>query len=433
MAPHLSRRRFLAVSTATAVSAAVALPVGRTRAASEVSWLMHPVHWKQMGDGELLQKLTKETGITVKPTQMPFPQYREKLTILLRQGSADFDIVGISNSWWDGSVNRYLQPLDAFMTKKPLENPKDIVGDYLYNVSGQTYAVPYRIGPMVLHYRKDLYEKYRLKVPRTFDEYRHNAKTIQDGEKGAVHGVFVMGEQSFFSLWDWTSYLFSFGGAFLDSPDSIRAKVIVNAKQGAEAMKYFANLNLDRLTPPGTLTATWNTFITLMQQGKLAQGINWSVYIEPIASPDKSTVADKVAWAEAPYAAGSGLTVGRTGTVGWGLFIPTASKNQDAAWDVLRWITKQENDLYMGVHGGGPFRASTLKSKEYAATAKATDIILKAILSGLPVWNPIGTLPHASEVIDKSVVEINGALAGKVSAQDAVNNMARHIKEIALA
>lgn len=432
MAATLSRRRFLTLSTAAAAGAA-ALPIRRAQAAAEVSWLMHPVHWKQMGDGELLQKLTKETGITVKPTQMPFPQYREKLTILLRQGSADFDIVGISNSWWDGSLNRFLQPLDAFIAKKPLDNPKDIVGDYLYNVSGNTYAVPYRIGPMVLHYRKDLYEKYRLKVPKTFDEYKQNARTIQDGEKGAVHGAFVMGEQSFFSLWDWTTYLFSFGGAFLDSPDLGKAKVVVNSKQGVEAMKYFAGLNLDGLTPPGTLTATWNTFITLMQQGKIAQGINWSVYIEPIVNPEKSTVSDKVAWAEAPYAAGSGLTVGKTGTVGWGLFIAAASRNKDAAWDVLRWITKPENDLYMGVHGGGPFRASTLKSKEYGTTTKATDVILRAISNGLPVWNPSGTLPRGSEVIDKSALELNGALAGKVSAQDAVNNIARHLKEIALA
>lgn len=431
MAHQITRRQFLALSTSAAAGSLI-LRVRRAHAAAEVSWLMHPVHYKQMGDGELLTRLRKETGITVKPTQMPFPQYREKLTILLRQGASDFDLVGISNSWWDGSLNSYLQPLEGYMAKKPLVNPKDIIADYLFTVGEHTYAVPYRIGPMVLHYRKDLYEKYRLNVPKTFDEYRKNARTIQEGERGGVHGAFIMGEQSFFSLWDWTSYLFSFGGKFLDSPDLSRAKPVVNSREGIEAMKYFASLNLDGLTPPGTLTATWNTFITLMQQGKIAQGINWSVYIEPVANPEKSKVADKVAWAEAPYAVGSGLTVGKTGTVGWGLFIPSASRNKDAAWDVIRWVTSPENDVYMGVHGGGPFRASTLRSKEYAAAAKATDVILQAIAHGAPVWNPSGTLPRASEVIDKSVLELTAALSGKQSAADACTNMARHIKEIAL-
>jgi len=431
MATQMTRRRFLTFST-SAAAASLFLPVRRARAAKEVSWLMHPVHYRQMGEGELLTRLTKETGITVKPTQMPFPQYREKLTILLRQGASDFDIVGISNSWWDGSLNPYLEPLEPFMKKAPLVQPEDIIADYLYTVGEHTYAVPYRIGPMVLHYRKDLYEKYDLKVPKTFEEYRKNAKTIQDGEKGQVHGAFIMGEQSFFSLWDWTSYLFSFGGKFLDSSNLAKAKPVVNNREGIEAMKYFASLHLDGLTPPGTLTATWSTFITLMQQGKIAHAINWSVYIEPVANPEKSTVADKVAWAEAPYADGSGLAVGKTGTVGWGLFIPKASKNKEAAWEVIRWITRPENDVYMGVHGGGPFRASTLRSKEYAAVAKATDVILQAIAHGAPVWNPSGTLPRASEVIDKTVLELGGAVSGKQSAVDACNAIARHIKEIAL-
>lgn len=430
MGPDITRRRLLTVSASAA--AGTLLPTGRARAATEVSWLMHPVHYKQMGDGELLERLKRETGITVKVTQMPFPQYRDKLTILLRQGSSDFDIVGISNSWWDGSLNRYFQPLETYAARKPLADAKDIIADYLFTVGEHTYAVPYRIGPMVLHYRKDLYEKYGLKVPKTFDEYRKNGKAIMEGEGGAVHGAFFMGEQSFFSLWDWTTYLFSHGGRFLDGTDLSKARPVVNSPQGVEAMKYVVGLQQEGLLPPGTLTATWNTFITLMQQGKLAQGISWSVYIEPIADPEKSTVADRVAWAEAPYAAGSGLTVGRTGTVGWGLFIPLASKNKDAAWDVIRWITRPENDLYMAVHGGGPFRASTIRSKGYADVARAADVILQAISHGVPVWNPVGTLPRASEVIDKSVVEIASALSGKQSPADACNNIAKHIKEIAL-
>lgn len=430
MREPITRRRFLAASTAA--SAAAFLPVARARAASEIGWLMHPVHWEQMGKGELLTRLTKETGITVKVTQMPFPQYRDKLTIFLRQGASDFDLVGISNTWWDGALNRYFVPLETYLAKKPLVDPKDVVADYLFNVGEHTFAVPYRVGPTILHYRKDLYDKYSLKVPKTFEEYKKNARVIQDGERGAVYGAFIIGEQSFFALRDFSSYLFSFGGKYLDSPDVSKAKPVVNSAQGIEAMKFFVSLHREGLTPPGTLTATWNTFITLMQQGKLAQGINWSVYIEPIINKEKSLVAGKVAWAETPFAAASGLSAGRTGTTGWGLFLPVAAKNKDAAWDVIRWITRPENDAYMGVHGGGPFRASTLKSKEYAATTKATDVILAATAHGVPVWNPSGTLPRASEVIDKSVVDIAAALTGKITPGDACNNIADYIKTIAL-
>lgn len=429
MVSALSRRVLLTSAAATAIGAS--LPIRRSHAASEVNWLMHPVHYQQMGNGELLSRLEKETGLKINVTQMPFPQYREKLLILLRQGSGDFDIVGISNSWWDGSINRYLLPLNDLMAKKTLEQPDDIVADYLYKVGNDIYAVPFRIGPMLLHYRKDLYQKYSLSIPRTMAEYYHNAKAITEGEKGSVFGAFMMGEQSFFSLWDWTSYLFSFGGKFLDTPDLSKAKAIVNSPEGVEAMAFVAKLNRENLFPPGTLANTWSNFITLMQEGRIAQGIEWSVYMQPVSDPAKSKVADKIAWAECP-AGVSGASAGRTGTVGWGLFIPKAAKNPEAAWDAIRWVSRPENDLYMALKGGGPFRKSTISDPRYRETAKAPEVIIGALSNGAPVWDPVGTLPRSSEIIDKSVVDLAGALSGNLDPQTACNNIARHITDLAL-
>jgi multiple sugar transport system substrate-binding protein len=429
---RLSRRQLI---KATVASAALypALGILRSaRAASEINWLMHPVHYRQMGNGALLKTLARETGIKVNITQMPFPEYREKLLLLLRENSSDFDIVGIANSWWDGSLNAYLLPLNDYMAKKPIKDAHDIIADYLFTVGSDTFAIPWRIGPMVMHYRKDLYKKYGLAVPKTFAEYQRNAQVITKGEKGAVAGAFFMGEQSFFSLSDWTSYLFSFNGAFLDSADLKKAKPAVNSKEGIAAMKYVAELSKERLMEPGLLTATWSTFITLMQQGKIAQAIEWSVYMKAVTDPKKSLVADKIAWAECPFAAGSGLAHSVTGTVGWGMFIPKASKRKDAAWEAIRWTARPESDLYMAVHGGGPFRGSTIRSPQYAKVTPATDVILKAISHGAAVWKPVGTLPNASEVIDKSVVDLQGALSGKLTADAACNNIAAHIEALAL-
>lgn len=427
---RISRRTFVKAAAAAALTPS--LTTVRAQAANEVNWLMHPVHFDQMGKGKLIERLQSETGIQINVTQMPFPQYQEKLLILLRQGSSDFDIIGISNSWWDGSVNRYLHPLEDLMANRPLEDASDIVADYLYQVGDHNYAIPFRIGPMVMHYRKDLYDKYGLSVPQTMEQYYENAKVITEGEDRQVFGAFMMGEQSFFSLWDWTSYLYSFGGAFLDSSDLNTAKAIVNSPQGIEAMRFVARLNEERLFPPGLLTSTWSDFISLMQQGRIAQAIEWSVYMQPVSDPAVSQVADRIAWAECPASADSGLGAGRTGTVGWGLFIPAAARNKEAAWDAMRWITRPENDLYMALHGGGPFRRSTIESAEYAATAKAPDVISGALARGAPVWDPVGTLPRASEIISRSVLDLAGALTGSIDAETACNNIAGHITELAL-
>ena len=269
MGKGVTRREFLKIAGAgTAALAGLSAYPQRALAQNEVSWLMHPVHFDQMGKGELLEKLAAETGIKVKAVQMPFPQYREKLAILLRQESSDFDIVGFSNSWWDGSLNDYLEPLNGLMQKKPLVNPTDILSMDGFKVGDQIFAVPYRIGPMILHYRKDIYKKHGLKVPKTMEEYRENARFITKKETG-VFGAFVMGEQTFFSLWDFNTYLFSFGGAYFDNPDLKKAKVILNNPKGLDALKFWSSLREENLLPPGFFPLLGIPSLLICSRGKL--------------------------------------------------------------------------------------------------------------------------------------------------------------------
>jgi multiple sugar transport system substrate-binding protein len=432
MGKRVTRREFLKIAGAgTLAVAGFSTHPPKAFAQNEVSWLMHPVHFDQMGKGELLEKMAAEIGIKVKAVQMPFPQYREKLAILLRQGSSDFDIVGFSNSWWDGSLNEYLEPLNGLMQKKSLINPTDILSMDGYKVGDQIFAVPYRIGPMVLHYRKDIYKKYGLKVPKTMEGYRENARFITKKETG-VFGAFVMGEQTFFSLWDFNTYLFSFGGAYFDNPDLKKAKVILNNQKGLDALKFWSSLREENLLPPGVLSATWDTFITNMQQGKIAQGINWSVYIGPVNDPNKSKVAGLLDWAPPPYAEGTGLSCGITASSGWGLYIPKASTKKELAWEAIRYVTSPQSDLYMALKGGGPFRSSTFSSPEYKKFTPATDVIKTALENSAPMWRPVGAIRNASEVVDKVVIETTSALAGKKPPKDAIDKAAEIVKNIVL-
>lgn len=432
MGKGVTRREFLKVAGAgTVAMAGLGVYPQKALAQNEISWLMHPVHYDQMGKGELLDKMAAETGIKVKAVQMPFPQYREKLAILLRQGSSDFDIVGFSNSWWDGSLNEYLEPLNGLMQKKPLIDPADILSMDGFKVGDQIFAVPYRIGPMILHYRKDIYKKYGLKVPKTMEEYRENARFITKKETG-VFGAFVMGEQTFFSLWDFNTYLFSYGGAYFDNPDLKKAKVILNNQKGLDALKFWSSLREENLLPPGVLSATWDTFITNMQQGKIAQGINWSVYIGPVNDPSKSKVAGLLDWAPPPYAEGTGLSCGITASSGWGLYIPKASKKKELAWETIRYITNPQSDIYMALKGGGPFRKSTFLSSEYKRFTPATDVIKTALENSAPMWRPVGAIRNASEVVDKVVIETTSALAGKKPPKDAIDKAAEIVKNVVL-
>ncbi len=51
---------------------------------------------------------------------------------------------------------------------------------------GKTYAIPQDTGPMGLFYRKDLFEKYDIEVPTTWDEFAAAAKKVREADPDAT-------------------------------------------------------------------------------------------------------------------------------------------------------------------------------------------------------------------------------------------------------
>jgi multiple sugar transport system substrate-binding protein len=52
----------------------------------------------------------------------------------------------------------------------------------LVTLDGKQWAVPFDVSPMVLYYRKDLFAKYDLAVPKTWDEYAADAAAVQKAD-----------------------------------------------------------------------------------------------------------------------------------------------------------------------------------------------------------------------------------------------------------
>ncbi|MBB5130867.1 multiple sugar transport system substrate-binding protein [Thermocatellispora tengchongensis] len=52
------------------------------------------------------------------------------------------------------------------------------------------YAVPQDSGPMMLYYRQDLFDKYGIEVPKTWDEYAEAARTVREKDPKVFLGTF---------------------------------------------------------------------------------------------------------------------------------------------------------------------------------------------------------------------------------------------------
>ncbi|MFJ5264732.1 ABC transporter substrate-binding protein [Streptomyces sp. NPDC088387] len=74
----------------------------------------------------------------------------------------------------------------------------------LTTFENRTYSVPLDVEPMVLHYRKDLFDKYGLDLPTTWDEYTDLARAVRrtGGDRKVTIFSTDMGQ---FSGWAWAA------------------------------------------------------------------------------------------------------------------------------------------------------------------------------------------------------------------------------------
>ena len=79
-----------------------------------------------------------------------------------------------------------LDPLDDLFDKWPDKDqfiPSTIKA---LTLNGKLYGVPYNTNVRVLLYRKDLFEKYGLTPPKTWDDFLQDAATISSKESGVA-------------------------------------------------------------------------------------------------------------------------------------------------------------------------------------------------------------------------------------------------------
>ena len=133
---------------------------------------------------EMFKKYTEKTGDTVTVVPMPssttdqFAQYK----LWLAAGNSDIDVYQTDVIWAPQLADQFLDLTDA---------AKDVVKDHFpsiiqsQTVNGKLVALPAFTDAPALYYRKDLLEKYKQPVPKTWEEMAASAKIVQDGERAA--------------------------------------------------------------------------------------------------------------------------------------------------------------------------------------------------------------------------------------------------------
>jgi raffinose/stachyose/melibiose transport system substrate-binding protein len=126
------------------------------------------------------QYQTEHSNVTIKQEVLENEQYKNKLKIL----SASNELPDVGVTWAAGFLEPYVKgnlfaPLDDLLSGS-LEG-KFIAGTTeAYAVEGKTYALPIELNISPIYYNKDIFAKYNLQPPATYDEFLNVVKTLTD-------------------------------------------------------------------------------------------------------------------------------------------------------------------------------------------------------------------------------------------------------------
>ncbi|HUW36346.1 MAG TPA: sugar ABC transporter substrate-binding protein [Rhodocyclaceae bacterium] len=363
-----------------------------------------------------IAEFEKLTGIKVVMESFPEDQYRNKLAIELNAGGKvdGFMIMPGQDDLYYSKAG-WLQPLDGYIADPKLTDaswdPSDFFASFAKasSVDGKQIGVVINAETSLLAYRKDLFAKFKRKVPTTMKELEDTAKFFYgkevDGKK--LVGITLRGKGAAATS-QWVDFLYTFGGSWTNA----KGQSNFASPQDIAATKFYGDL-LRLYGPQGATMLHWAESTSTFMEGKAAMIYDANVFKALYENPKESRVAGEVGYAVIP-AGPSGLRLPHVSN--WSLSINknSTAERQKAAWLFIQWATNKQNCLGALLAGVPSGRKSSWSSNEYKANDKQPDwtaATMKSFDIGQGQWNPpVINVPEIRDITGQMIV---AAIEGK--------------------
>ncbi len=377
-------------------------------------------------EGDALTQAAKDyeaqTGIKIKIAQFPYQSLFEKELIDLQSKTGAYDLVMMDDPWFPkfASLSNALTELTPLYQKKGLQgHDEDFVKTSLalcrhpYE-SGKLFALPYVGNSQLFFYRKDIFEKYNLKSPETWDDVLSAAKTIS--EKETMKGYVMRAASGNSAVADFMPIFWAYGAEMFDA----NGNPTINSGEGIAALKMM--LELGKYSPSGYASFGADEVSNHLLQGTAAMSINWPAWISAFSDASKSKVIGKMEFTTMPGAKNQGKAeIGN-----WLIAIPQSAQNKDAAFDFLLWATDKQQMKLSATRGNPPTRTSLFKDEELLKKNPAYPVQLKS----LETSRPRPRTPQWNEIENVFGIYLSKANSGELSAEDAMNKANEEVKKI---
>ncbi|MFK7997416.1 MAG: extracellular solute-binding protein [Granulosicoccus sp.] len=389
--------------------------------------------------------------------EIPFGELYPKYITGLTTGSVDFDIMTYAPAWL-GDFAAYLSEMpESYRTSKGWLDIAPVYRDRLMVWNDKVISQSMDGDVHTLQYRLDLFndsteqaafkEKYgyELAPPATWDQYYDIAEffTRPDDNLWGTAEAMVRGGQQF---WFFFSHAASYtndpdeqGGMFFD-PKTMDARI--NNPGWVKALEDY--IKTVAVSPPGATGFSSGDIRTAFSGGKVAMNFDWGDTGTVATDPDQSSVAGNVGsallpgsteiWSASEHKWKSYETPVQSPFMafgGWQAGVPESSNQKEAAWNFVAHLTNAENSIKQAVTGGtgvNPYRTSHFDVSKW--TDLMTDVEAESYLAAQQ-----GSIEAENVALDMRLpgyfsyteileIELSKALAGQVSPQEALDQIA---------
>ena len=295
--------------------------------------------------------------------------------------------------------------------------------------NGMQIAFPFKPDSMVFFYRKDLFEdatqqaafkeKYGrdLTVPATPEEMLEVAefftKSVNPDSpvEYGYSGVLSKGSSRF----TWFNHLGYFGGTEVGED----YQPGFTDGSGVKALQFM--LDLVKFAPQESITFDWDTGNTYFAQGNAAMMEQWpGLYMN--CEADGSPTKGNIGYALIP---GSSPTLG-----GWAMSIASSSEEQEMAFKFCELVTSKDGEYIKAPIEMDPCRASNSERDIFLELGNPVYDALKENLAAASQLADTDIPYVSAQVGDIEEVAIQSALAGEITAEEAIAQIAEEMTTV---
>jgi multiple sugar transport system substrate-binding protein len=351
--------------------------------------------------------------ITVKNTLVPYEALHDKIVAAAPAGT--YDIV-LADCIWPAEFGskHIVQDITSDVNSLPVNQIfPGAIQMALYQK--KYYGQPWILDTKYLYYNKQICSKAGVSTAelKTIDGLIGALKKIKS--KGGVQYPWIGSwAQAEAVICDYAQFLGAYDGAFLDSS----GKAAFNTGGGVKALEFMKMLLDQGLANPASTSSLEDDVLKSFTQGQNALNLNWTFQLATANDPKQSNVAGQCGILHTP-AGPTGKAPGCNG--GQPVMIAANAPHPFEAWEFIKFISSKSQQNQHATVSLPIWSSSYADPQVIKQAGRDLVSVAKTQLPDMILRPQVVNYNAASSQLQ---VEIQNALLGKDSVQDALNSAA---------